>query len=200
MSSKDIPQPEFAGAPAKDDAPRESLAEKIRPFVLVLLLVVLPVVLFYAFTQHMYVCRIPAGTKFVNTSSIPPPRSILGDYIYDSALIRKWHWDWLIPYLGYRHCIIPEGAEEIAFRSFTDSDIRDDLRSVRIPGSVKKIGDGAFMRCGKLTDIKVVRGVDKALDDEAVRVVKSSPKWTPGKQRDRAVKVTYTFPVIFELR
>ena len=53
---------------------------------------------------------------------------------------------------------------------------------------------------GKLTDIKVVRGVDKALDDEAVRVVKSSPKWTPGKQRDRAVKVTYTFPVIFELR
>ena len=53
---------------------------------------------------------------------------------------------------------------------------------------------------GKLTDIKVVRGVDKALDDEAVRVVKSSPKWTPGKQRDRAVKVTYAFPVIFELR
>ena len=53
---------------------------------------------------------------------------------------------------------------------------------------------------GKLTDIKVVRGVDKALDEEAVRVVKSSPKWTPGKQRDRAVKVTYTFPVIFELR
>ena len=53
---------------------------------------------------------------------------------------------------------------------------------------------------GKLTDIKGVRGVDKALDDEAVRVVKSSPKWTPGKQRDRAVKVTYTFPVIFELR
>lgn len=53
---------------------------------------------------------------------------------------------------------------------------------------------------GKLTDIKVVRGVDKTLDDEAVRVVKSSPKWSPGRQRDRAVKVTYTFPVIFELR
>ena len=53
---------------------------------------------------------------------------------------------------------------------------------------------------GKLTDIKVVRGVDKSLDEEAVRVVKSSPKWSPGRQRDRAVKVTYTFPVIFELR
>ena len=53
---------------------------------------------------------------------------------------------------------------------------------------------------GKVSNVKVVRGVDPALDKEAVRVVQSSPKWTPGKQRDRAVKVTYTFPVIFQLR
>ena len=48
--------------------------------------------------------------------------------------------------------------------------------------------------------MKVRRGVDESLDKEAVRVVSSSPKWKPGKQRDRAVKVTYTFPVIFQLR
>jgi len=53
---------------------------------------------------------------------------------------------------------------------------------------------------GNMTNVKVVRGVDKSLDEEAVRVVKSSPKWTPGRQRDRAAKVTYTFPVIFQLR
>ena len=53
---------------------------------------------------------------------------------------------------------------------------------------------------GKVSNVKVVRGVDPALDKEAVRVVQSSPKWSPGKQRDRAVKVTYTFPVIFQLR
>jgi len=53
---------------------------------------------------------------------------------------------------------------------------------------------------GSLTNVKVVRGVDPALDKEAVRVVSSSPKWTPGKQRDRAVKVSYVFPVIFQLR
>jgi protein TonB len=53
---------------------------------------------------------------------------------------------------------------------------------------------------GSLANINVVRGVDSSLDKEAVRVVKSSPKWKPGKQRDRAVKVTYTFPVIFQLR
>ena len=53
---------------------------------------------------------------------------------------------------------------------------------------------------GRVTNVKVLRGVDASLDKEAVRVVSMSPKWTPGKQRDRAVKVTYTFPVIFQLR
>ena len=53
---------------------------------------------------------------------------------------------------------------------------------------------------GSVTNVKVLRGVDSSLDREAVRVVSSSPKWTPGRQRDRAVKVTYTFPVIFQLR
>jgi len=53
---------------------------------------------------------------------------------------------------------------------------------------------------GSVSNVKVLRGVDPTLDKEAVRVVSSSPKWTPGKQRDRAVKVTYTFPVIFQLR
>ena len=53
---------------------------------------------------------------------------------------------------------------------------------------------------GRVTNVRVLRGVDESLDKEAVRVVSSSPKWTPGKQRDRAVKVTYTFPVIFQLR
>ncbi|MCQ2164320.1 MAG: energy transducer TonB [Bacteroidales bacterium] len=53
---------------------------------------------------------------------------------------------------------------------------------------------------GTVSNVKVLRGVDSSLDKEAVRVVSSSPKWEPGKQRDRAVKVTYTFPVIFQLR
>lgn len=53
---------------------------------------------------------------------------------------------------------------------------------------------------GTVADVRVARGVDPALDREAIRVISSSPKWTPGKQRDRAVPVTYTFPVIFRLR
>ena len=53
---------------------------------------------------------------------------------------------------------------------------------------------------GSVSNVKVLRGVDSSLDKEAVRVVSMSPKWKPGKQRDRAVKVTYTLPVIFQLR
>ena len=53
---------------------------------------------------------------------------------------------------------------------------------------------------GRLGDVKVLSAPDKTLADEAVRVVSSSPKWKPGKQRDRTVKVSYTFPVIYKLR
>ncbi len=53
---------------------------------------------------------------------------------------------------------------------------------------------------GNVTNVRVLRGVDPALDREAVDVIKKSPKWTPGKQRGKAVRVKYIFPVIFQLR
>ena len=56
------------------------------------------------------------------------------------------------------------------------------------------------MKDGSVGNVKVVRGVDPTLDQEALRVVSSSPKWEPGRQRDRVVNVSYTFPVIFQLR
>ena len=52
---------------------------------------------------------------------------------------------------------------------------------------------------GSVTNVKVLRGVDPALDNEAVRVVSMSPKWSPGKYEGRTVPVIYTFPVIFQL-
>lgn len=53
---------------------------------------------------------------------------------------------------------------------------------------------------GSVTNVIVIRGVDKSLDKEAVRVVSSSPKWEPGKYRNQVVPVAMTFPVIFQLR
>ena len=55
-------------------------------------------------------------------------------------------------------------------------------------------------RDGSITDVKVVRGVDSSLDKEAVRVVKSMPRWIPGKQNGSAVRVKYTLPVTFKLQ
>lgn len=52
---------------------------------------------------------------------------------------------------------------------------------------------------GSITDVKVSRGVDASLDKEAVRVVKAMPKWKPGKQRGKPVRVSYTLPIFFQL-
>ena len=53
---------------------------------------------------------------------------------------------------------------------------------------------------GHLSDFEILRGVDPQLDAEALRVVKSMPKWTPGKHEGKIVPVYYTLPVIFELQ
>lgn len=54
---------------------------------------------------------------------------------------------------------------------------------------------------GAIVDVEVVRsGGDPSLDKEAIRVIKSMPKWNPGKQRGKAVRVKYTVPVNFRLQ
>ena len=55
-------------------------------------------------------------------------------------------------------------------------------------------------RDGSVTDVKVARSVDPSLDKEAIRVVKAMPKWTPGKQRNKPVRVSYTVPINFQLQ
>ena len=53
---------------------------------------------------------------------------------------------------------------------------------------------------GSIVDPVVVRGVDSHLDKEALRVIQMMPKWKPGKQRGKAVRVKYTVPVMFRLQ
>lgn len=53
---------------------------------------------------------------------------------------------------------------------------------------------------GTVSNVKVLRGVDPILDNEAVKVVSQSPKWNPGMQKGEPVNVTYVFPVVFQLR
>lgn len=53
---------------------------------------------------------------------------------------------------------------------------------------------------GEVTNVKVARPLDPNLDKEAVRVVQSMPKWSPGMQRGKPVKVSYTVPINFVLQ
>jgi len=73
------------------------------------------------------------------------------------------------------------------------------------PESAKKKGIGgktfvAFTieKDGSITDVKVLRGCDKECDAEAVRVVKSMPKWKPGKVKGQPVRVNFTMPFVFK--
>jgi protein TonB len=53
---------------------------------------------------------------------------------------------------------------------------------------------------GSVKNVEVIRGVDQLLDKEAIRVVQSLPKWKPGKQRGKAVKVSHSVPIKFQLQ
>lgn len=53
---------------------------------------------------------------------------------------------------------------------------------------------------GEVTNATILRGVDPSLDREALRVVEAMPKWKPGKQRNRPVRVSYTVPINFVLQ
>ncbi len=52
---------------------------------------------------------------------------------------------------------------------------------------------------GTIVDVKVIRGIDRSLDNEAMRVIKSMPAWKPGRMNGRAVRVKFTLPVNFRL-
>lgn len=53
---------------------------------------------------------------------------------------------------------------------------------------------------GSITDVQAVKQVFPSLDAEAIRVLEAMPKWTPGKQNGKSVRVKYTVPVNFKLQ
>lgn len=89
-----------------------------------------------------------------------------------------------------------------------DSELRKFIaKSVRYPEVAQQNGIQGKVyvtfvveKDGSVARMKVVRGVDPSLDKEALRVVSSLPKWTPGKLKGRAVAVTYTVPISFVLQ
>ena len=52
---------------------------------------------------------------------------------------------------------------------------------------------------GSLSDVKVLKGIGSGCDKEAVSIIENAPKWNPGKQRGRPVKVRMVIPIVFQL-
>lgn len=80
-------------------------------------------------------------------------------------------------------------------------------KNLKYPRQAKRMGiEGKVFlsfivdRDGSITDIQVIRGIGGGCDEEAVRILKGSPKWKPGKQRGRPVRQKMTFPINFKLK
>jgi len=80
-------------------------------------------------------------------------------------------------------------------------------RSLEYPNQAKEAGiqGRVFLtfvveRDGSITDVKVLRGIGGGCDEEAIRVVKNMPGWTPGKQRGLPVRVQFNLPIKFTLQ
>ena len=146
--------------PAEDEAPRLSLGERIRPFILFVLIILL-IGLFAALSvvlpDYMFICRIPAGTRVVDPT-MAPTRSPLGELIYKSGVLNQLNSDWIRDYLHYRYYVIPYGVEEIGDSAFMHAVYV--MRGVSIPGSVKKIGIAAFAGNTSLREIMIPDGVE----------------------------------------
>jgi protein TonB len=92
----------------------------------------------------------------------------------------------------------PVGGYE-AFYKYIGKNIKypDQARRMGVEGKV--FVQFVVDKDGSITDVQVLKGIGSGCDEEAIRVVKSAPKWTPGKQRGRPVRVRMSVPIAFKL-
>jgi TonB family protein len=92
------------------------------------------------------------------------------------------------------------GDPAIEFRKFIAKNLQYPESAARDSISGRVIVQFCVNYEGNVVDPVVVRSVSPALDDEAIRVVSSSPPWTPGRQRGKPVDVLFTFPINFVIQ
>ena len=85
-----------------------------------------------------------------------------------------------------------------AMMSFISSNVKFPVGDYCAQGRV--IVSFVVERDGSLSNVKVTRSVEELLDKEAIRVVKSMPRWKPGRQYGKVVRCKYTVPVVFRLQ
>ena len=92
------------------------------------------------------------------------------------------------------------GGDLLTFRNWVQSKVRFPQIAQENGISGRVLLMFVIERDGTLTNIQVLQTPDSSLSDEAIRVLKTSPKWTPGKQRNQTVRVKYTLPIDFRIQ
>ncbi len=105
-----------------------------------------------------------------------------------------------IPIYTPEEAPIPPGGDINAFRNWVQGRLSYPTIASENGIQGKVVLRFVIERDGSLTGIEQLASPDKSLTDEAMRVLKTSPKWTPGKQRNRPVRVWYILPVDFMLQ
>ena len=92
----------------------------------------------------------------------------------------------------------PQGGMQ-AFYEFVGKNMKYPSQARRMGVEGKVFVQFVVDKDGSLSDVKAIKGIGAGCDEEAVRVVKSAPKWKPGKQRGKAVRVRMVLPITFKL-
>ena len=104
------------------------------------------------------------------------------------------------PYIKVEKMPTFRGGDLNQFRNWVQGKLRYPQIAQENGISGRVIMSFVIERDGTLTNIEILQSPDRSLSEEATRVVKSSPKWEPGMQRNQAVRVKYTLPVVFQIQ
>ena len=135
---------------------------------------------------------------FQNLEDMDIPVNIQ-DYIHQDV-VEEADEEEVLPFVAVEQKPTFQGAEANSFAAWVNARVQypEIAKDNGVQGRV--VLQFTIGTDGRIQDLRVLSSPDETLSREAVRVVSSSPKWEPGRQRDRAVKVSYTFPVIYRLR
>ena len=93
----------------------------------------------------------------------------------------------------------PEGGMQNFYR-FISKNLKYPRQAKRMGIEGKVFVKFIVSKSGELTNVEIIRGIGGGCDEEAVRIIKKSPRWNPGKQRGVPVKQRMTFPIHFKLK
>ena len=128
-----------------------------------------------------------------NTSNVPPStqptQQISNDETFDKDE----------PFVRVEKMPSFLGGDLLTFRNWLMSQVKYPQTAQENNTQGRVLAQFTIDKSGSLTDVEILQSPDQSLSEEVIRVLYTSPKWTPGEQRNIAVKVKYTLPIDFRI-